>query len=411
MLSVTARDVPKAVKLAGRLSDNGSHVLFGGAFASRDPEKVLQMTNNTVGVVQGRAEGVLPHVLKAMQDGNLHGSVFHNPHFRAATDYHRLPRPGAQSSLFGRNPNGVLVEGVIGCGQGCDFCAILPTHVTARNPGEVIDEIARIHEQGVRHIMFADDNLAMMPPDHREEIFEWTNEKGIYWIGGATRNILNDSGGNYSERHAKIVGQKVLMLLTGLEDGHATQRQPNQKNRTEQQVVEDIDHMISAGIVPFGSIVLGTDTHHSPDVFVRYRDLCVKLRIPVCIHLATPMHGTGWFDGLDQEGRITDSDISHYDFGRVVFEPKNMSAEELVKGTRWLQREVASPENAARVIAHLTKNLGGQKGKIADMKTRVLAYIAGLATDALWSGLSSVTPHSLASRSTSWTNKIWPVEK
>jgi hypothetical protein len=47
-------------------------------------------------------------------------------------------------------------------------------------------------------------------------------------------------------------------------------------------------------------------------------------------------------------GRITDRDLAHYNTAHVVFEPKNMTAEELYSGYLWMYREFYSLKNIIR---------------------------------------------------------------
>ncbi len=58
--------------------------------------------------------------------------------------------------------------------------------------------------------------------------------------------------------------------------------------------------------------------------------------------------GTPLFDDMESQGRIIDKDWSKYDFGHVVFEPKNMSPETLKRGHDWVLREFYSKRAVLR---------------------------------------------------------------
>jgi hypothetical protein len=60
---------------------------------------------------------------------------------------------------------------------------------------------------------------------------------------------------------------------------------------------------------------------------------------------------------MKEEGRIFDYDWSHYDFFHVVFQPRNMSPEELNHGTAWLQRQFYTRKNIAYRISRAAKYL------------------------------------------------------
>ena len=58
--------------------------------------------------------------------------------------------------------------------------------------------------------------------------------------------------------------------------------------------------------------------------------------------MLTPFPGTPLFEELQRQGRITDRDWSHYDFGHVVFEPAGMEAATLKAGHRWVLQKYYS---------------------------------------------------------------------
>jgi hypothetical protein len=65
----------------------------------------------------------------------------------------------------------------------------------------------------------------------------------------------------------------------------------------------------------------------------------------------TPFPGTPVFDQLKQEGRITSFDWSLYTMGNVVYEPRNMTADELLAGRLWAYRRFYSlPSIAHRML-------------------------------------------------------------
>jgi hypothetical protein len=54
---------------------------------------------------------------------------------------------------------------------------------------------------------------------------------------------------------------------------------------------------------------------------------------------------------MESQNRIVDRNWAHYDFRNVVFEPKNMSRQELKKGHDWVLRGFYSVRSISRRLA------------------------------------------------------------
>ena len=82
-----------------------------------------------------------------------------------------------------------------------------------------------------------------------------------------------------------------------------------------------------------GCFVFGLDEDRS-DVFRRTADFAIEEKIDLPrFAIATPFPGTPLYQRLEAEGRILTRDWSLYDGQHVVFQPKHMGVEELLRGT------------------------------------------------------------------------------
>jgi radical SAM superfamily enzyme YgiQ (UPF0313 family) len=61
------------------------------------------------------------------------------------------------------------------------------------------------------------------------------------------------------------------------------------------------------------------------------------------INILTPLPGTPLFHFFEKENRLIHKNWSLYDLSHIVFEPKNMSVEELQQGFAWALKYLASP--------------------------------------------------------------------
>jgi radical SAM superfamily enzyme YgiQ (UPF0313 family) len=96
------------------------------------------------------------------------------------------------------------------------------------------------------------------------------------------------------------------------------------------------------GIQVNGSFVLGFD-HDGKDVFGRTADWIEENRLECAtFHILTPYPATPLFRQMEAEKRLLHRDWSLYDTAHAVFQPKNMSPEELEHGYAWIYKRLFS---------------------------------------------------------------------
>ena len=109
------------------------------------------------------------------------------------------------------------------------------------------------------------------------------------------------------------------------------------------------------GIAFHPSIILGFDTD-TKAIFDDTLDFLARTRLPtMALHVLTPYPGTRLYRRFKEQGRIISDDWSHYDHRTVVFQPRNMTPEELAAGHRYVQSEFYSFSSILRHIPSLLK--------------------------------------------------------
>ena len=103
-----------------------------------------------------------------------------------------------------------------------------------------------------------------------------------------------------------------------------------------------------------GCFMFGFDTETS-HIFRETLKEIMRLQIDVAdFCILTPFPGTPLFQQLENEGRLQTKNWSHYNLKTPVFSPKQMTAEELVKGVQFLYQEFYSlPYTLQRVMRNL----------------------------------------------------------
>ena len=123
------------------------------------------------------------------------------------------------------------------------------------------------------------------------------------------------------------------MLSIGFESisGESLRNVHKYQNRPEnyEALVKKIH---SYGLLVFGLFMFGFD-HDGEAVFEETSRFNIDVGFDVCAYsLLTPYPGTlTWFEMLKQN-RIRCCDWNKYDQGNVVYEPKNLTADQLVQG-------------------------------------------------------------------------------
>jgi radical SAM superfamily enzyme YgiQ (UPF0313 family) len=116
------------------------------------------------------------------------------------------------------------------------------------------------------------------------------------------------------------------------------------------------------GMAVQGGIIFGFD-EDTPDIFDLTLEKMHEFEIDVVeVNILTPYPGTPLFERLEKAGRILTYDWSRYNQVDVVYQPKNMTPEELFNGARRVAKEFYSLPNimarTAKIFAY-TKRIAG----------------------------------------------------
>jgi hypothetical protein len=104
------------------------------------------------------------------------------------------------------------------------------------------------------------------------------------------------------------------------------------------------------GIAILGAFIFGFDNENK-DVFEQTLEFSVKNRLDgIELRILTPFPGTRLYKRLLEEGRlfVTDWWLHGYPPDTLLFQPRGMSAEELIDGFNWLNRQAYSYGSIAK---------------------------------------------------------------
>lgn len=327
-----------AYELAERFRARGICVALGGPHVTLLPEEARLHAD---AIFVGEAEGLWEEFLRDFAAGKFRSE------YRQGDALTLAGVPMARKSLFRRADftSGVLFA-TRGCPNRCDFCSIPLMYECGFRKRPVTEVAAEYGSFRGRRIIFWDENIGA-DGRYARELFRAIAPYRKWWSSQATIHIGKDD-----ETLAEAARSGCKQLFVGLES--VSQSSVNEVRKGFNRVEEYADairriHM--HGIAVQAGIVFGFD-NDTPAVFKETVDFLEAAGVQnATFNILTPYPRTPLFQRLEAEGRILTTDWRRYN-GRndVVFQPRRMSADELLAGFRYAnQRFYSLPSVAKRL--------------------------------------------------------------
>lgn len=336
---------PRVYEIADEFRRRGKKVVLGGYHVTALPEEAKQHADS---VVLSWAEGVWTQLLADAENDKL--KPFYGPNDEYSIDN----IPPLRRDLIRRNPLLGAVQTTRGCSNSCEFCAIgsFSHHGIRQRP--IKDVINDILQMPNRMFIFHDPHLTVNRK-YAKEIFKELIRQKIrkYWVANGTTNVLNTVDEEFLSLARK---SGCVEWFIGFESVSQAALDGIKKTHNK---VEDFKKLIKRlhdfGMTVQGGIIFGFD-EDTPDIFDTTLEKINEMDMDVLeINILTPYPGTPLFDRLEKAGRILTKDWSKYNQVEVVYQPKNMTKEELEQGTRKIAKEYYSFHNIikrnARILA------------------------------------------------------------
>lgn len=331
VINYTTAFSPIAYEVADRFQKKNVPVVLCGLHASALPEEALAHAD---AVLIGRGEcnwlqlldDVENHDLKPIYQPLLYDPVY-------------CHIPPTNLSLPGFVLMGAL-EATRGCPYQCTFCPEGNTpngkDFYTRPVEEVIEEITSIPQ---KIIMFYDTSLTIDVEYTKDLFSQMTPLNKKFFCNGNIDMLSNDPELIMLSKKAGCIG-----WLTGFESfNQETLDEIGKSTNKVQCYKKAVDQIHSQNMIVIGDFMFGFDSD-TISVFDTTFTMIKKLHIDVAdFTILTPFPGTPLFDQLKKEERILTTDWEHYNLFTPVFQPKQMSVEQLQKGVYSLYRQFYSP--------------------------------------------------------------------
>lgn len=326
----------RAYRIADTYRQKAVKVVMGGMHPTVLPEEALAHAD---AVVVGEAEGVWPQLVSDAAAGQLQRL------YRAGkrADLQGLPKP--RRDLFpgtkgkGYFPIPIGVETSRGCPYDCEFCCIGQTlghQYRVRPVQEVIAEIESIDSP---HLFFVDDALGLNR-NGAKKLFTDMIPLRRRWLAQGTVSLAEDLELIGLMRRAGCLG-----LLIGFESVQkGTQNEVKKIKNLRIDFYEAMHRFHGEGFGILGSFVFGFD-YENKDVFEQTLEFIMRSRMDVVqLRILTPYPGTRLYERLLSEGRLFVRDwwLRGYPPDTLLFQPKGMTADELINGFARLNRQAYS---------------------------------------------------------------------
>ncbi len=328
-----------AYDLAARFRSRGICVVMGGPHVTLVPEEARHHADV---LFIGEAEGLWEEFLAEFEVGS------HSPVYRRTAAPPLVNIPQARKELFHRRDlTGGVLFATRGCPGQCDFCsiAVMYPHKLRKRPiTEVAAEFASFRG---KVIIFWDDNI-VGDMEYATALCRAITPYRKWWSSQATLRAGQDDG--FLEAAAKS-GCKQLFL--GLESisGQSLTEVGKGCNRVE-EYARVIERIHAYGIAVQAGIVFGFD-HDTPEIFSATVDFLEETGVQnATFNILTPFPGTPLFRRMEAEGRIMTRDWRRYNSREdVVYQPRQMSAAELLAGFRHANGRFYSLPSIARRLS------------------------------------------------------------
>lgn len=337
-MTVITGSAKRAYELAARYRAQGIPVVMGGPHVTLIPEDAAPHADC---IVTGYAEHTWPQLLRDFAAGNM------LPRYdQGQLDLSGLPLPRRDLLAAKKYSTTSVFEATRGCAHNCEFCVVPAAWGRRPYQKPVADVVRDIRSTGTRKALFIDLNL-IADRGYARRLFEALVPLDIRWFGLAT--VLLEHDRDLLELMAR---SGCRGLLVGLESVNQDSLDVSCKRFNQTINFHEFVRLLHRHrIALMGTFVFGLDSD-TPKVFEETARFAIDAAIDLPrFAIATPFPGTALYQRLHQEGRILTRDWDIYDGQHVVFQPSQMSVQELAAGHEWTWKHVYSRRSIFRRLA------------------------------------------------------------
>lgn len=349
-ITVMTPCAPRAYAIADRFRARGIRVVLGGIHPTVLPDEALLHADS---ICIGEGEAAWPQIVGDAQAGALQ-RIYKNPNLKSRELSLRCARRDLLpvGRYFGGMIRAIFMETSRGCPYDCDFCAVTTFFGQQYRIRPVEEVEAELNAEGVRLLKpggrrsvlqtilcFTDDNF-FGNLDHAARVLEMLAKYDVRWFGQTTLRLAEKPDLLKLCQASGCLGFEIG--FESLQE-KAYNKTGGRKGKSQRDYyLEQIKTLHGYGLGINGSFILGNEDD-DVSVFQEYVDFINDAMIQTpYLAIRTPYPGTPLYYQMKEDGRILHEEWEKYDTAHCVFEPRNMTPEQLEAGYRWAWREVTT---------------------------------------------------------------------
>jgi len=339
-MTVITGTAKRAYELAKHFRNRHIPVVMGGPHITLIPDDAQPHADS---IVVGYAEDEWPRLLRDFVAGQM------KPRYKQAPGLDIGGRPLPDRSVLPRwrYLTADVFEATRGCNHNCSFCTVPAAWGRKPYQKPVEEIVADIKRRRAKRCIFIDLNI-IADKQYAAELCEALIPLKIEWFGLSTTLLCDDIP--LLDLFARS-GCKGLLM--GLESLSRSNLGGNHKAfNNPDKYMQVVKRLHQRGIALQGCFVFGLDDD-TPDVFMKTAQFAVDAHIDLPrFAIVTPFPGTGLYQQLESEGRILTKNWELYDGQHVVFQPAQMTIDQLQRGTETAWKHAYSWSSIAKRLWH-----------------------------------------------------------
>ncbi len=342
-ISCGTKNAIRAYEIADEFRNRNTKVVLGGWHPSILPNEAKQHADS---VVVGEAEETWPKLLKDLENNKL------KPIYRQEKPVDLSKLPIRKGSVLKRKGFFSYVQTSRGCPNKCKFCCITNTeHWRVYRKRPIDDIIEELQEVPQKFIHLADPS-STLDINYTKELFKRMKDLNKRFSCNANVNVLGKD-----EEIIKLARDAGCLHF---QCGFESIREMNldefcSKAKKREDNAKTIKKVHDHGVEIYGNFVFGFD-YDTKSIFNDTLNEIYDWGLNLAnFSILTPFPGTPLYTTLKNEGRVFDEDWSKYDLHHVVFQPKNMTPEELLHGTEQAYRDYFSVSSSLKRMSRSFK--------------------------------------------------------
>jgi len=362
-ISVDTCSALRSYEIAEGYRQRGVPVVLGGFHPTLMPGEAKQYANS---IVIGQAEDVWANLLNDFSKRKMKEVYKGNP----------MPNQiFADNSFFKRKEYIpiTLIEAGRGCPFNCEFCSV-QNFFGRKYYSRPIESIRnQIEESGNKWVIFVDDNIASNPR-HLSDVCSGIADMNIYWASQMSLTVAKNE--RLMDQMAESGCQGVLIGFESLNKYNLNQMNKSFNGGLE-NYISSVKKFRERGIRIYGTFAVGYDWETTDSIEESLQFALDQKFSLASFYPLTPFPGTKLIERLEREGRLTKRDWwldSNYKYGDIVFNPKNMSPEELSGSCRSAMKKFYSFKSTFLRALDFTANIQSVKSGLYFLVSNYLTW-------------------------------------